>query len=800
MQIKCKTCGGSEFIQKNNREVCRYCGATYVVYDPGLEAELRMAESFRESAQFDLAAGLYHKIIKTYTRHDLSDAYWGLFLCEQRVMFETNENGERFPSFYTITSNAPASSAFYADAVSTAEKYAPQRAAIFKDLTVKMQRAKQLYARIEQTSRPYDLFICFKKSKTDGSGDTKDCALAIDLYNHFAKDYNIFFSERSLKNVVVREFEPNIYYGLYTAKVMLLLCSKKEYIESQWVKNEWSRYAAFAQNPAAGKTIIPIFLEDFSPHSLPGELMSYQGLPADYHLFGDLEKTLKNIIHPVDMEAELNRRMQELMAEQQRQFQEQLDKLRQQNQSTPTTVSTPAPAPTPTPTPASAPAPTSSPVAAPMSTATPPPAAAEPVARTDTPALVAPKKEPDAHQYEATPPKAEAEKPKAAATVAQPASVTPKPASTVPTAPAASQAECEQAIKALRARLIGIQQLMQDAEKEQPAEKLQPQPIQEAKEEQLAEASQPIVIPDFVIENGVLKKYRGKGGDITIPDGVKSIGSDAFLRCSDLTSVTIPSSITSIDDFAFYQRISLTSVIFGENSQLTNIGASAFDGCSSLTSITIPSSVTTIGASAFDNCKRLNGVYITDLAAWCNISFANPSANPLSGNLYLNGSKISGDVVIPEGATAIPTNAFYYCDQITSITIPSTVTSIAASAFSCCTSLTSITIPFSVTSIGVYAFYSCGLTSITIPSSVTSIDNLAFYCCSRLTSITIPSSVTFIGRSAFNECRSLESVIFKAPDGWEKTEGAFRKIKHLEDPKAAAKQLKDQNCAWKRVK
>ena len=33
---------------------------------------------------------------------------------------------------------------------------------------------------------------------------------------------------------------------------------------------------------------------------------------------------------------------------------------------------------------------------------------------------------------------------------------------------------------------------------------------------------------DFVIENGVLKKYVGPGGDVVVPKGVTVIGEEAF--------------------------------------------------------------------------------------------------------------------------------------------------------------------------------------------------------------------------------------------------------------------------------
>ena len=93
---------------------------------------------------------------------------------------------------------------------------------------------------------------------------------------------------------------------------------------------------------------------------------------------------------------------------------------------------------------------------------------------------------------------------------------------------------------------------------------------------------------DFAIENAVLKKYEGPGGDVRILAGVTSIGNSAFWGCSGLTGVTIPDGVTSIGNEAFSHCESLTSVTIPDG--VTSIGGAAFYGCRSLASVTIPGS------------------------------------------------------------------------------------------------------------------------------------------------------------------------------------------------------------------
>ena len=192
---------------------------------------------------------------------------------------------------------------------------------------------------------------------------------------------------------------------------------------------------------------------------------------------------------------------------------------------------------------------------------------------------------------------------------------------------------------------------------------------------------------------------------------------------------------------------------------VTSIGSEAFKG-RSMTSVTIPNSVTSIGENAFQGCSGLTSVHISDIAAWCRISFGSGYANPLhcAHHLYLVDEEIK-DLVIPNGVTSIEGSAFYGCTGLTSVTIDNSVTSIGNAAFYGCTGLTSVCIGNGVTSIGHSAFSGCsGLTSVTLGSSVTSIDNNAFSECSDLTSVTLPNSVTHIGCEAFYGCSSLTSV------------------------------------------
>ena len=217
---------------------------------------------------------------------------------------------------------------------------------------------------------------------------------------------------------------------------------------------------------------------------------------------------------------------------------------------------------------------------------------------------------------------------------------------------------------------------------------------------------------------------------------------------------------------------------------VTSIGDSAFSYCRSLTSITVPDSVTSVGYGAFENCTGLRGVYITDLAAWCNISFVTRdggfrydyTSNPLyyAGNLYINGV-LTTNMAIPDGVTEIGEIAFCGLDNLVSVTFPNGLKKVDCDAFFGCTALNSVyvsdmaswcDISFSGDGLSSnplkYAenLYVDGVltTDVVIPEGVTQIKTAAFYSFTAMKSVVIPSSVKSINSFAFSGCTGLNSV------------------------------------------
>lgn len=116
---------------------------------------------------------------------------------------------------------------------------------------------------------------------------------------------------------------------------------------------------------------------------------------------------------------------------------------------------------------------------------------------------------------------------------------------------------------------------------------------------------------DFQIENGCLTKYKGGGGDVVLPEGIKEIGQDAFRQCAGLTGIYIPDGAAKIGAQAFWGCIDLKRVSLPVETIL-EIGPYAFQNCAGLTEFQIPWNVRKIDWGVFDHCASLKHIVIPD--------------------------------------------------------------------------------------------------------------------------------------------------------------------------------------------
>ena len=273
--------------------------------------------------------------------------------------------------------------------------------------------------------------------------------------------------------------------------------------------------------------------------------------------------------------------------------------------------------------------------------------------------------------------------------------------------------------------------------------------------------------------------------DLSTVNGLTEIPQDCFRNSNSLVEITLPDSVKKIGSQAFSWCSSLQSV--NNLGNITTIESWCFGVCGNLQSITIPASVTSIGQSAFSYCNNLRDIVIDEENANFTVKnraiytkdeatlVAYPSASETveipGGVTTIGAGAFAGSLIegikLPDSLTEIGNAAFHECTSLVSITIPESVTKISQEAFNCCSGLTSIVIPSSVTTIEHGVFHLCyNLQSVEILGNISVIKSRTFENCESLESITIPRSVTCIESGVFNGCNNLSSVTFEDENNW----------------------------------
>lgn len=111
-----------------------------------------------------------------------------------------------------------------------------------------------------------------------------------------------------------------------------------------------------------------------------------------------------------------------------------------------------------------------------------------------------------------------------------------------------------------------------------------------------------------VVGDNIVIAYRGKGGDLITPKGMKkiaSLGGNLYI-----TGLHVLEGVTELGNYAFAECANIASLALP--STLEHVGVNAFAGCSFLLEIAIPEGVESIGDGAFSYCENLKSVSIPE--------------------------------------------------------------------------------------------------------------------------------------------------------------------------------------------
>ena len=272
---KCKMCGGEIHPHEETRLItCEYCGTTQTVClidDSRIVNLFNRANEQRLNNEFDKAEALYETILVENPQE--SEAYWGKCLCKYGIEYvDDTSTGKKVPTCHRTIYESIFDDSDYERALINADPVAEKQ---YHLEAKEIDRIQKRILEVASKEDPYDVFICYKE--TDEKGDrTSDSVYAQKLYDALTeKGLKVFFSRITLENKLGVDYEPYIFSALQSSKVMLVVSTKYDYINSVWVKNEWKRFIKLSEDNKE-KTLVPCYA-DMDPSDLPKEFKMLQG-------------------------------------------------------------------------------------------------------------------------------------------------------------------------------------------------------------------------------------------------------------------------------------------------------------------------------------------------------------------------------------------------------------------------------------------------------------------------------------------------------------------------------------------
>ena len=248
-----------------------------------------------------------------------------------------------------------------------------------------------------------------------------------------------------------------------------------------------------------------------------------------------------------------------------------------------------------------------------------------------------------------------------------------------------------------------------------------------------------------------LAPWRGEYGEqiveVVLPDGITSIGDEAFDNCFNAHFSNLPNTIRTIGAYAFWGLSNWPEDLYLP-ADLYSIDYGAFRYCSGIKNLYLPANLRFIGDAAIGGISGLENYYVDEANPYFKID--NHAVIEIAYNRLVAATV---KTVIPDYIEQIGSSAFFDL-AVEEVDIPQRVVSIGTYAFGY-TQIHKLSIPNSVTDIGYYAFYGCkNLKTVVLGSGLKKIDFNAFYVSNNITDVFCfanPEALTWVSANYENK-------------------------------------------------
>ena len=339
--MECKGCGAQIDIRNavNGVVECTYCHRIELLAkttNDDAKHFLKMGEHDLDSCKFDEAYTAYKKASEYDNREP--QAYFGMALAEFNIQYIRDVREEKDPvtkELKKVYKLQPICHEINEKKFIDNKNYKAAMLCASNEQRNEYQRRaneidyiKQEFNELKKQGLDYDCFICVKV-KDEQDNRTKDYTIADDMYMYLKdRGFNPFFSEREIKNRTGVDYEAMILYALYTSECMIVVCGNEEYLQTPWVKNEYTRFISLINDEQKERDAITIAFDGKPIEKLPGRNGKLQGI--DMKGFGASERVLDFVQTHTPEAQERRKQANERKQREEERIKQQLEELKAQ--------------------------------------------------------------------------------------------------------------------------------------------------------------------------------------------------------------------------------------------------------------------------------------------------------------------------------------------------------------------------------------------------------------------------------------------------------------------------------------